>query len=571
MFFHITNIVAPNFTFPIFSGIVSIFTSSTMPRKGVDIVTSQQTSTMHRVSIGLIAVSLGLISLALASALFASPGASFLFIPNTVETQSTPSTATAVTLSWTAPGDDGSVGQAASYDIRYATNPITDQNFSSALAVPGTPSPAVAGSTESVSVTNLQPSTTYFFALKTTDDAGNVSALSNVATKTTSALAQACVPTYTCTDWTVCANSTQTRNCTVTNGCPAGLDAPIVTQSCTMPAVIPPTTPGGAIGGTMGEPVRVNTNILVAGLAPGSLPLVRVIDPVKKKTTKEFLAFDRKDRNGVNVTAGDITGDAVADVIVGTGAGSNALVKVFTPAGKQVASFSPYPTEQKTGVSVATGDMNGDGIDEVITVPAKSTSQVRIWSFDNSTKKFKQLAQGFAYDRSARQGFTVTAGDLNADGRAEVVVAPRANGRSIAVVRLDEQNAVRLVKRFNPYPIQFTSGLTVTIGDVYGNNRPVIVVSGGPNYYSDIKLFDINGRQQGNFLAISKAFRNGLSLTTQDVNSDGRAEIVSGSYQKGEPSIYVYRYDSLKKKFSRIQNYLAFPRTTQVGLRLGGS
>jgi hypothetical protein len=90
------------------------------------------------------------------------------------------SAADTLTLAWTAPGDDGSIGKATSYDIRWSTAPITDANFASATAIPGLPSPANSGTRQKVVVRGLTRGTTYYFALKSTDDAGNVSALSNV-------------------------------------------------------------------------------------------------------------------------------------------------------------------------------------------------------------------------------------------------------------------------------------------------------------------------------------------------------------------------------------------------------
>lgn len=86
-----------------------------------------------------------------------------------------------ITLSWTAPGDDGNSGTATSYDIRYSTTAITnDTDFNNATEVTGEPTPSVAGSSESYEVTSLNPETTYYFALKTTDELANTSALSNV-------------------------------------------------------------------------------------------------------------------------------------------------------------------------------------------------------------------------------------------------------------------------------------------------------------------------------------------------------------------------------------------------------
>lgn len=91
------------------------------------------------------------------------------------------------TLTWTAPGDDTSTGTAFTYDIRYSTSPITTANWASATKVAIAPSPATAGTSESFSVTDLVPSTLYYFAMKTSDEVPNVSGLSNVTSATTTA------------------------------------------------------------------------------------------------------------------------------------------------------------------------------------------------------------------------------------------------------------------------------------------------------------------------------------------------------------------------------------------------
>lgn len=88
-----------------------------------------------------------------------------------------------VRLRWTAPGDDGAAGRATAYDLRYSTSPITAANFAQATLVNGEPAPAVAGSAESFTVYGLSDGVTYFFAIRTQDDAGNWSQVSNTATR----------------------------------------------------------------------------------------------------------------------------------------------------------------------------------------------------------------------------------------------------------------------------------------------------------------------------------------------------------------------------------------------------
>ena len=88
-------------------------------------------------------------------------------------------------LSWTSTGDDGTVGTSTSYDLRYSTSLITSANWAGATQVSGEPAPLIAGTGQSMSINGLNPSTTYYFAIRATDNAGNVSALSNIASITT--------------------------------------------------------------------------------------------------------------------------------------------------------------------------------------------------------------------------------------------------------------------------------------------------------------------------------------------------------------------------------------------------
>lgn len=91
----------------------------------------------------------------------------------------------AMTLTWTAPGDDGTSGTASAYDLRYSLSPIEANNFSAATRVQGAPHPLPAGSPETFTVRGLNFGTTYYFAIKAFDDWGNSSPVSNSPSGTT--------------------------------------------------------------------------------------------------------------------------------------------------------------------------------------------------------------------------------------------------------------------------------------------------------------------------------------------------------------------------------------------------
>jgi hypothetical protein len=85
-----------------------------------------------------------------------------------------------VQVRWTAPGDDGSVGTAASYEIAYSCSPITPATWADCAKLASPPVPAVAGTEQTAEIAE-PPTPDVYVAVKTVDDAGNWSSLSNLA------------------------------------------------------------------------------------------------------------------------------------------------------------------------------------------------------------------------------------------------------------------------------------------------------------------------------------------------------------------------------------------------------
>ena len=100
-----------------------------------------------------------------------------------------PARADSVSLTWTAPGDDGTSGTASAYEIRYSESPVAGVDtvswWASARTVGSLPSPRRAGTRESFVVAGLAPATTYYFGIRTSDEVPNVSGYSNIVRKQT--------------------------------------------------------------------------------------------------------------------------------------------------------------------------------------------------------------------------------------------------------------------------------------------------------------------------------------------------------------------------------------------------
>jgi len=92
----------------------------------------------------------------------------------------------AVNLTWVASGDDGMNGTASYTELRYSLSPITDANWNGATRADPQPVPACGGLGQSHLVTGLQVHSNYYFAIKTSDESENMSAIGRLKVTTVS-------------------------------------------------------------------------------------------------------------------------------------------------------------------------------------------------------------------------------------------------------------------------------------------------------------------------------------------------------------------------------------------------
>ena len=85
-----------------------------------------------------------------------------------------------LTLHWSAVGDDGLIGTATIYDMRYGYTPITESNWANCTPLVGEPIPDTSGAKQQMTVCGVYPGVRYYYGLKVSDDAGNWSELSNI-------------------------------------------------------------------------------------------------------------------------------------------------------------------------------------------------------------------------------------------------------------------------------------------------------------------------------------------------------------------------------------------------------
>jgi len=290
----------------------------------------------------------------------------------------------------------------------------------------------------------------------------------------------------------------------------------------------------GGCSGTQAYTFRVMRAPLFATGA-GSGALVNTFDR-GGALAHSILAEDAGFTGGIRVAMADLTGDGIDEVITAPGPGAAApTVRVFDGAsGSQVGAFDAYPAGSPGGVLVAVGDVNGDGVPDIVTGRDGATPEVRV--FDGRTRTL--VADFLAYDPSLVHGVSVAVGDVDADGVAEIITGPGPGGPpEVDVFRAD---GTRILS-FDAYDPAFVGGVFVAAGDVDGDGRADIVTGAGPGGGPHVRVFSgVDRHEIHGFMAYPPSFTGGVRVAASDLDLDGHAEIITGAGPGGAPHVRVW-------------------------------
>lgn len=156
---------------------------------------------------------------------------------------------------------------------------------------------------------------------------------------------------------------------------------------------------------------------IITGTENGGGPHVRVFNKDGVLINPGFFAYAENFRGGADVAVGDLDGDGLQEIIVGAGYGGGPHVRVFSKHGNLInPGFFAFDEGFRGGVNVAVGDTDGDGIDDIITGPGLGGDpEIRVY------KNTGELVTSFEPFDGSGTGVVVAATDFDGDGISEII------------------------------------------------------------------------------------------------------------------------------------------------------
>ena len=309
-------------------------------------------------------------------------------------------------------------------------------------------------------------------------------------------------------------------------------------------SVIATDTTIGTITGTAvvtvnaSPPPPPSAKPFAVGTVPGTVASVTMYNPDHTLRFPSVQPFGPVYSMGVRVAVGDVTGDGIPDVVAVTNGGIRAKARIIDGATGTVLSNNLLgATLYKGKVSVAVGDVNGDGIADIALGMNNGGSRVRVFRGGDFTKLTGFLA-GPATNFLGRT--TVALGDMTGDGKADLVVTSSYSGRS----RVVGYNGVSLAPGVTPETMftkftlgwKYVSGLFLALGDVNADDRADLVIGSAGTRSPNVTVFSGQSLVESNtwtkiatFTPASSSSKTGVRVGVRDIDGDGKLDILTSS------------------------------------------
>jgi hypothetical protein len=338
----------------------------------------------------------------------------------------------------------------------------------------------------------------------------------------------------------------------------------------------------GLIGFESGQPIAAGLGMLAVGSDAGPEAVVRVYDRATGELRFQLTPFPGF-AGGVSVASGDVTGDGIADLIVGAGPGGGPRVAVYNGLdGTPVYDFFGYESTFRGGVNVSAADFDGDGrADIVLGTGVGGGPRVRILSGRDLTP----IRDVFVFNRDFRGGVNVATGDVNGDGTPDLVNSTGAGGGPRVVV-LDGRN-LNSIASFFVFDPSSRAGFTAAAADVNGDGFADIIAGSGVGELARVRVFSgLNRQVLADFFLndpftpaeVGNANTAGVRVTTADANGDGIADVITSQGPGTAPVVRTFQLagvnpetSALFRTLEEIRRQMVFEDGFNFGVFVGAS
>ncbi len=251
---------------------------------------------------------------------------------------------------------------------------------------------------------------------------------------------------------------------------------------------------------------------------------VRMYDARGRQVQAGFFAQRNDVPGGALVLASDLDRDGREDIVFA----SRGLVSVRLGRGV-TRFFRPFVESNGRGIprlysgkiSIATGNTDRDAAEEIIVGRSGAPPEVKIFSADG-----KLLASWLAYQAKFAGGVRVAIGDLDGDGKREIVTAAGPGGGPH--LRVWKTDGSVWGGGWFAFDATDRGGVEIAVGDVDGDGKNDIVAVSGQGAIPRMRIFDGRGTLKADIVLGSRPLAAGLRVALSDLNGDGVKEIFIG-------------------------------------------